>query len=228
MKIELSKNSKIEVIPFESFEELAKLTVPFIETGIVGLSGGSTYDKLFSIWSEQKATIHEATFLPVDERVVPISDSQSNWGNACKKFFTPLNAIDQCKNSATSVGEYNGLLHKIFNSKLPRFSAIFLGVGDDGHTASLFPNDPSVENMKEWVLATKSPKGVEDRITLSSRVISESEKIITILVGEGKEYLLESLVKKDLSKPFISVLSKKDISTLYVPTTFYKKLEELV
>lgn len=228
MLFKLSDESTVEILPFADFTELAKLTEPYIETGRVAISGGSTYDKLFEAWAAAKATIKGTTILPVDERVVPIEDPQSNWGNLCRKLLEPLGAEDKAIHGATSVAEYNHLLHTIFHSRFPRFDAIFLGVGDDGHTASLFPNDPAVENLHEWVLKTESPKGVKDRITLSSKVIMEAEKCICVIAGDDKEWLLEALAERKESLPFISVLAKRDISTLYLPQKFFESFEKLV
>ena len=226
MIFKLSEKSSINIIEYRDVFELSKLTSPFIKKGIIGLSGGSTYDKLFSIWANEQLDISEAIFLPVDERVVPITHKESNWRNATEKFFIPLNAQKQSENIAISLSDYDRLFNKFFLNRAPIFDAIFLGVGDDGHTASLFPNSNDVDNMADNYLSTVSPKGIKQRVTLSVKVISSAKNIITILSGEGKEYLLKSLIELDRTKPFISLLSQCKYSTLYLPTDFYKKFKE--
>jgi 6-phosphogluconolactonase/glucosamine-6-phosphate isomerase/deaminase len=99
MIFKLSENSDLEIIEYKSIDELSEVTTPFVTKGIVGLSGGSTYDKLFGIWANQNIDISRANFLPVDERVVPFTHSDCNWRNACEKFFTPLGSINRVKTS---------------------------------------------------------------------------------------------------------------------------------
>ena len=157
-KLQFNANASAEIISFKNYSSLAKATEPFIKKGFVALSGGNTYSRLFQYWTELKPDCSKASFFPVDERVVPFDDPQSNWGNAYRNFLIPINREDDKSNFAQSAAQYYSILKSKFKCNLPVFDVIFLGVGDDGHTASLFPGQPSLEDSTSVVLETISPK----------------------------------------------------------------------
>ena len=224
MKFTFKNGNSVDIIPFESIDDVAKKLIPFLQKRRVALSGGSTYDKLFESWAKMDFSIDNSWFIAVDERAVDMDDSNSNWGNACTKFFTPKNIPNQCENFYKSKEMLDSLLQTKFGNEEIIFDSLFLGVGDDGHTASLFPGTPFVEDMSDTTFETISPKGVKKRVTLGAKVIIDAKEVITVLTGKGKENTIEWLKNEDLSKPFISVLSKRNNSTLFVDTYLYSKL----
>ena len=226
MNLQLSNNSAIEIIPFETYDELAVLTAPFASHGSIGLSGGTIFGKLFDAWAHLPVFGKNATFFPVDERIVPLDNSASNWGAACRKLFAPHNMQGQCNNSATSAAAYRDLLMSHFGDSPFIFNTIFLGVGDDGHTASLFPGDSLVNKRDLQVFATESPKGIKERITLSSDVLINAQKCIVILAGENKEACLIWLLNKDTRRPFVKILTERETSTLYMHQPLYEFLQK--
>ncbi len=225
MKFQLSPKSKLTIHSFDTFENLAKELIPDLTSGSVALSGGSTYDTLFTEWTKLKVNLDGNWYCAVDERAVPMSDTESNWGNACKKLFTPAGVPEQCNNHYTTPRFLERLLQNRFSVEPFCFNTIFLGVGDDGHTASLFPESGDAEDISKSCLKTKSPKGIESRVTLSSKVIGEADKVVVIISGENKANCIKWLNNRDMTKPFISVLSKRKESVVYVDSELYSLLD---
>jgi len=161
----------------------------------------------------------------VDERAVPMSDPESNWGNACKKLFTPAGVEEQCNNHYTTARYFERLLQNRFSVEPFTFNTIFLGVGDDGHTASLFPESDDVDNLSKPCLKTVSPKGIKERVTLGTRVITEAKEVITVITGADKSDCVRWLKERDMTKPFVSVLSRRKKSVIYLDSELYSLFE---
>jgi 6-phosphogluconolactonase len=215
-KLQFNPNTSAEMITFKDYSSLAEATAPFIQKGFIALSGGGTYSRLFPFWAALKPDCSQASFFPVDERVVPFDDPQSNWGIAYKNFLVPINKEADKNNFAQSAAQYYSILKSKFNLKLPVFDVIFLGVGDDGHTASLFPGQPSLEDATSVVLETISPKPPFPRVTLGLGPIISAKKVIAILSGNKKAAIAKKIFQKDLELPIVKVLSKRKKSTLFI------------
>ena len=119
---------------------------------LIALSGGTTPLGLFQLLGSEayRATVpwQQIHFFWVDERSVPPQDDQSNYGQFKQKVLEPLqitpqqvHAIDGNLPPEEAAQEYENLLHNWAEAKqdLPRFDWVLLGLGTDGHTASLFP-----------------------------------------------------------------------------------------
>jgi 6-phosphogluconolactonase len=131
-----------------------------------------------------------------DERVVPIDDPRSNYGMAQRTlidsvpvppanlFPVPIHA-----DAAESARAYEEILRREFDgAAVPEFDLILLGLGDDGHTASLFPGKPTLHVTDRWVVA--SPPGVlpppVDRVTFTFPVINAARRVVFLVGGEKK------------------------------------------
>ena len=215
-KLQFNANSSAEIITFKNYYSLAAATVPFIQKGFVALSGGNTYSRLFPLWAALKPDCAHASFFPVDERVVPFDDPQSNWGITYRNFLIPINREDDKSNFAQSAEQYYSILKSKFKCNLPVFDIIFLGIGDDGHTASLFPGQPDLDDTTSVVLETTSPKPPFSRITLGLGSIISAKKVIAILSGNEKADIAKKIFQKDLDLPIVKVLSQRKSSMLFV------------
>ncbi|MDB4710067.1 6-phosphogluconolactonase, partial [Flavobacteriaceae bacterium] len=161
----------------------------------IALSGGSTPLPILSILKGYELNWEYFNFFMVDERNVSISSSSSNYGNIEKVFFRDVNSssysmikdkhsIEECAInyekllfSKIPLGEYN----------LPVFDLIILGIGDDGHTASLFPDTKGLYENKKAVIKNSVPQLKTERITLTYPVILNTSKIVILAKGESKE-----------------------------------------
>ena len=223
-KLQFNANAIAEIISFEDFSSLAQATKPFIEKGAIALSGGNTFSRLYPFWLALKPDCAQASFFPVDERVVPFEDPQSNWGLAYKNFLLPLKKESDKSNFAQSAEQYLAILKSKFNSDIPVFDVIFLGVGDDGHTASLFPGLPCLSDITSVVLETISPKPPFSRVTLGLGPIISAKNVITIIAGKEKALIAKKIFEKDLRLPIVTVLSQRKNSILFMEESILQDL----
>lgn len=215
--IEFSDNSKAEITLFKDLKECAAITSDYLKNGNVALSGGSTFGSLFKYWAELDLDLKNSEFFPVDERIVPFVDKDSNWGFAYKNFLSLCKHETDKDNFASSLENYKSIINKkIKNKEFPVFDTIMLGVGDDGHTASLFPGGEYLNDTTSVVLQTKSPKAPTNRISLSPKTIISAKKVITVISGNGKKEIYKRILEKDKSLPIVSILSRIENSIIYL------------
>lgn len=184
----------------------------------VALSGGRSpmefYCKLsaledFSFW--QRTHI----FLG-DERFVPQNDENSNFKMIKENLLDyvsipPENvhpvATDQ-KNVDLAAESYKNELVRFFEFKennAPRFDLVLLGVGTDGHTASLFPDDERVDDPGRLVLPVSLPHLKHERISLSLPVINNARNVVALVIGASKADIFGEIVEKNLQVPMSKV-----------------------
>jgi 6-phosphogluconolactonase len=85
---------------------------------------------------------------------------------------------------------YEKHLRKFFGQKVPRFDLIFLGLGTDGHTASLFPGTKALKETKRWVMPNYVRKLSSWRLTLTAPLINKAANVTFLVSGEGKAEML--------------------------------------
>ena len=167
----------------------------------IALSGGSTPLPILGLLKEYKLFWENFNFYMVDERNVPISNSSSNFGNIEKVFLRHINSFchsminENCsiENCATNYEKL--LLSKIPLGKnnVPVFDLILLGIGDDGHTASLFPDTEGLNENKKLVIRNYVPQLKTDRITFTYPLILNASKIIILAKGAAKDIILNEI-----------------------------------
>lgn len=186
-------------------ESIAQKSIGLIKGPVVAVSGGSTYKELFHYWSREER-LKSIDFYPVDERQVPIEDHQSNWGVALGALFGPLGIGSQSSHFAQTGIKYKQMLNQRFPGGI-FFDQVFLGMGDDGHTASLFPGGPELDDEVSQVLETVSPKPPFPRITLGLRALWAADTLIAIATGAAKRPMVKRLLEGDTSLPITRALS---------------------
>ncbi len=215
--IQFNKDSLASIEVFQTMQECAQQTAKYIITGNIGFSGGSTYKQMCTAWSKLPLHFQSPSFYPVDERVVPFEDSESNWGAIYALFLKSLGFEDQKSHFAVSAKQYEQLLIKNFNTQNPIFDTLFLGIGfDDGHTASLFPNGKYLNGSNDIVLSTISPKPPFQRITLSPKTIINAKKVILIIQGKNKVNIVKELFNKNNNLPIVQILSQRKKSNIFM------------
>jgi len=186
-------------------DELLKVLAESIEkygNATLLLSGGSTPKGLFKKLSERKFPWENITIGLVDERFVNNTSEYSNekliretllQNEAKEATFIPMvyDDLDEINNLELAQKAYE---------KLERLDAVILGMGDDGHTASIFPNDTESEiavNTPELIVSTKAPNFPTNRITCSLKFLQGSKRTFLFFTGEHKlQVLNESNAKK--------------------------------
>jgi 6-phosphogluconolactonase len=191
-------------------EELLKLSfLSDSQTPIsICLSGGKTPKILFQILArdEYLNSINWAnlSFWWGDERWVPSSDSESNFGEAYRILFHK----DPCQNSQlhpyqTDLPPQEGLKHFLNELNLlpqrnsfPIFDLIILGLGEDGHTASLFPPEYH-QDLNQAALLCTNPYTGQQRISLSLKCLTAAERIIFLVSGKSKAPIIQAICEND-------------------------------
>ena len=173
----------------------------------IAISGGSTPIGLFkSILKLIKMkSVIKSNFFWVDERCVSPTSKESNYGEANRHFFSKLN-ID--KNKIYRIkGENDGEIEaidysKLLNSKVKTinniisFDLCLLGIGGDGHTASIFPYElKKLINKNSCVVGTNPDSG-QKRVSLSINQINNSKEIIIQACGEGKKIVVDNILSQ--------------------------------
>jgi 6-phosphogluconolactonase len=180
----------------------------------VALAGGTTprllYRALATAFSD-KIRWSRVEFYFGDERCVPPSDPESNFGMAEKHLFHPLQvAPDQIfripgeLEPQAAARQYEGLLRQRFKAEppaWPRFHLILLGLGEDGHTCSLFPGSTALQEQARAVLATQSPQGIRNRVTLTIPVINHADTVMFVVAGAKKSEAVRVVVEDTQAEP---------------------------
>jgi len=206
---------KLEIIQNETLEEIAETSVNFINEGNIALSCGSTYTAIYPKWAE-KLVEKKIEFFPADERMVPLDHEASNWGLITKTLFNPMHDQISKLNYAVSGDQFEKLLRSKFNTEIPIFDVIFLGIGGDGHTCSLFPAGDYLDDETGWVFETESPLPPAKRITLGPGVIKAAKEVVTIINGVGKRDIYQKVISGDTSLPIVRVLSLRENSKVII------------
>ncbi len=197
--------------PPDLWISLAKHILKCIEDNVtqskvfhLALSGGATPINFFrwiSTQTELNFDWHDVHLWWCDERSVPISDVRSNFGTALDELINPLRlsleqvhpmpAYPDLKKGAESYADE--LCHFLpVSDNLPVFDLIWLGVGEDGHTASLFPMAPTLNEDSIVVSEPRAPDGT-GRLSLSLPVLMSARKIVAVVLGKSKQAVLSKI-----------------------------------
>lgn len=176
----------------------------------VALSGGTTPKQLYAqlIGADYVTRIQwsRVEFFFGDERCVPPDHPDSNYYLAEQGLFRPLNippsqiirmeGEDGQPDRAAS--RYEDVLRQRFGTSSPHwptFDLILLGLGQDGHTASLFPGSPALLEMVRGVVSSESPRGVRRRITFTAPLINHARKVIFAVTGHDKAAAVRAVLE---------------------------------
>jgi 6-phosphogluconolactonase len=176
-----------------------RLTAAAAATGAATLvlSGGSTPRALYAVLaSEYRDRIpwHAMHVYWGDERYVPATDPASNYRMAreCLLDQVPCPAANvhamptHLASPADAAAEYESTLKARFAGARPEFDVLLLGVGADGHTASLFPGSPALDERDRWVLAVDAPAESPRRLTLTLPALLHAKTICVLAAGADK------------------------------------------
>jgi 6-phosphogluconolactonase len=174
----------------------------------IAVSGGSTPKQLFTLLAEDEFRTQipweVVRFFWVDERCVEPGDPESNFGmtyDALLQYaFVPAQNIFRMKGEDIPVNEanrYASLLWKELPAKngFPVFDMILLGIGDDGHTASIFPNNMELLESEKSVDVATHPVSGQKRITLTGKTINNADQVIFLITGSNKSRIIRDIVK---------------------------------
>ena len=163
----------------------------------IALPGGSTPMPILSQLAKEKLDWARVCFYQTDERVVPIDNKQNNYSSLSEAFFTHIKALSYPMYTGEHSPEesceiYIKELKKLeTQNNIPRFDLIVLGMGEDGHIASLFPKSFLLNEKHRWAAVEPVKKNGTQRITLCFPVLLNAEETILLVKGSNKIKLLE-------------------------------------
>jgi 6-phosphogluconolactonase len=170
------------------------------------LSGGSTPRTLYSLLASQfRAQIpwaHVHVFWG-DERYVPPEDPRSNYRMAKETLLDhvpcpPANVHSMpthFPSAEAAARDYERTLRNHFVGEWPHFDLVLLGLGDDGHTASLFPGSLALAERTRWVVAAQAPVEPQSRLTLTLPVLSRAAAVHVLVAGASKREALRHVLE---------------------------------
>jgi 6-phosphogluconolactonase len=183
------------------------------------LSGGSTPEATYSLLAEPdwRAAIDwsRAHVFFTDERFVPPGDDRNNYAMARRTLLSrvpvpPLQVFPvptQARTAAVVAERYGVELARFFHAEAagetpPKFDLILLGLGEDGHTASLFPGSPALDEGRAWVTWSKpgTVPPLVDRITMTYPVLNAARHVAFLVAGAEKAPALRDVLEGDLCR----------------------------
>jgi 6-phosphogluconolactonase len=174
---------------------------------ILALSGGETprltYGCLAHADMRDEMRWADTILLWSDERCVPPDDDGSNYRMAREALLDhvsiPADNILRIRGEGCPIAEderYERALHRLLDAPptAGRIDLMLLGVGADGHTASLFPNSPALVERRRWVLPATGPAPYPRRITLTLPIVNASRNVIVLATGAQKAHIVRALL----------------------------------
>jgi 6-phosphogluconolactonase len=212
-------HSKPEIIVVPDARQLAKAGAACFEQTVanavrsrgeaaIAISGGSSPRQMYRRLAGQpyvdRIPWKRIHLFWVDERMVATGDPASNFTAAREDFISkvtipadqvhPMPVFDPTTAGADA---YSRELRSYFGSNQPVFDLIFLGIGSDGHTASLFPDQVHTHKDSDWVLSVKGGNPDVHRLTLNYPVLNRAMAIIFLVSGRDKAEMVHTLLSDD-------------------------------
>ncbi|MGK0307151.1 MAG: 6-phosphogluconolactonase [Urechidicola sp.] len=170
----------------------------------IALSGGNSPLPIYNKLSKFDLSWNRLKFFMVDERCVSQDSSENNFYNISNCFFNfissdsfPVIKDDLTYQQAAINYQETIKQHVASVDGIPQFHLIILGMGLDGHTASLFPDTEALSNDKDLIVLNHISKLSIDRITMTYPLILNAKKIILIANGVSKKKVLDNILEKE-------------------------------
>lgn len=173
----------------------------------IALSGGNTPLLFFAALRDLNPQLDwsKIHLFWVDDRCVPPDHPESNYGVANKEIIEPLKI--PIASVHRIMGEYDPESEAVRYAKLikkivtpffpfPRFDLTFLGMGTDGHTASIFPDQLKLWNEQQLCTVGTHPKTGQKRVSFTGRLINSTSKVVIMLVGKEKSDIARKVITK--------------------------------
>lgn len=186
----------------EQVIELMRAAIAKRDRCSIALSGGSTPKPLYQALAKNDLPWEKIYIYWGDERYVPATHADSNakmtfeaWlDHAAIPAENIFTVPTETESPQASADQYQQALLTSFNTTLedvPAFDIILLGMGDDGHTASLFPHTAALNETERWV--TVGQKDDQPRITFTTRLLNQARHVLFLVAGANKQTALSQV-----------------------------------
>jgi len=173
------------------------------------ISGGSTPRRMHTLLATEPFVHNipwgKTDIFWVDERCVSHDSNESNYGSAKQDFIdavpippAQVHFIPASLSLQASVDNYQKTLNDFFSSgstSPPRFDLIYLGMGSDGHIASLFPSQKALDEKDRWVVAVKGGNPNVDRISMTIPLLNQARNIVFMITGQKKAKTVRAVLE---------------------------------
>ena len=218
----ISKNQKIEIVAdadamckaaAETLVQHIGKTLQAKDVYSIALSGGSTPRRLYALLADDteldcQIPWERIHFFWGDERHVPPDHTDSNYRMAFEALLShiPIPSANihriraEYPDARKAAEDYVRDIRRFFgitNGDMPRFNCVLLGMGSDGHTASLFPDSPALGEQNRLVVANRVEKFDSFRITLTAPVLNNADLILFLVSGVEKADALKTVLEGD-------------------------------
>ncbi len=192
----------------ERFVECASSSISKHESFTVALAGGTTpqhtYELLAGDEFRNRVAWSRVHLFFGDERMVSPDSGESNYRMVNESLISrvaiPQNNVHRMIGEAAadeSARSYEAELKSFFGAvDWPRFDLVLLGLGEDGHTGSLFPGKDALKEDKRWVVATRQPQTGQERITLALPVFNNARLVMFMVTGKEKAAILARVLAR--------------------------------
>ena len=167
------------------------------------VSGGRSPWGMFERLADESVEWDRVHILQVDERVVPLDDDARNWSHFLEGSLAERipkqnrHPMPVEEDAELAVGRYSATLIQ-WAGVPPQLDVVHLGIGEDGHTASLFADDVLLQDRRHWVGVSRVYEG-HRRLTLTLPVLNSARVIAWFVIGAGRREVLERLRRGDES-----------------------------
>ena len=208
----LPDNATLAQAAAQEFHKVAESAVQERGRFSVALSGGNTPRTVYSLLASEHQQLpwHNIHVFFGDERHVPPDHPDSNFRMASESLLSKVpipeknvHRIHAELDAEAAAAEYDQQLVNFFhlsNHDWPHFDLIFLGIGDDGHTASLFPGSQALAETSHRVMANWVEKFKTFRITLTFPVLNHAAEVVFLVSGAGKAQVLNQVLRPGVKK----------------------------
>ena len=187
----------------ETFAEEAARSIREKGRFAVALAGGTTPKRTYELLADRYRDALDWSKVHVffgDERTVPPDHEDSNYRMAYEALLSrvPVGSVHRMRGELPppeAAALYEEELTAFFGGP-PGFDLVLLGIGADGHTASLFPNTPALDTRDRWAVENPVEKLGTQRLTLTVPAINAARKVVFLVAGEGKAEALRAVLKR--------------------------------
>lgn len=192
-------------------EQFSTYFVQKVEVGDtfhVALSGGSTPKIVFDVLAENfsdKVDWSNVHFYWGDERCVPPTDDESNYKMTVEHLFSKIDVPQENihrilgeKDPETEAMRYANLLEINLDrvEEIPQFDLVILGMGDDGHTASIFPHQIELWEAEDHCVVATHPESGQKRVSINGKVINAAKEVTFLVTGASKAEKVKAVTEK--------------------------------
>jgi 6-phosphogluconolactonase len=177
-------------------------------SAVLGVPGGRSVAELFAHLAGAPVAWDRVDLFPADERCVPLESEQSNYRLIREELREPVAQkgisegpmVHAYHHDPEAPGASLDRFNERFHGRVPqgRFDVLVLGVGEDGHVASLFPEHAVLGSAEsEYIAISDAPKPPADRVTITPALVRSARTVVLLLFGEAKRPALQLLTDQE-------------------------------